>query len=264
MKSTIKIRVIFAGISNPEQQFRKLADLLPYQDVGVELSLSYNRTGPLHCQTDIEHSLGRGSMVLEAIAAEKEDVHAIVIDSMGDTGLFECREAVRIPVVGMSDGAVRVAQMLGRKFGLITAGKWHGYALERLWKSYDIFSQYVGFQALNAQPFTDFAESDGLNRAIVSAIDKLMEQDADTIVFGGSYFIGKGNAISELLAPEHYKDLVIIDPLPLSIRFARMLVDSELTHSKRIYATPTHATQVIGHPLIISTPGVITKEGMIQ
>jgi allantoin racemase len=177
---------------------------------------------------------------------------------MGDTGLFECREAVNIPVVGLSDSSVRVAQMLGRKFGLITAGKWHGYALEHLWKSYGIFSQYVGFQSLNLQPFTDFSGSDkGLNQAIVAAIDKLIEQDADTIVFGGSYFIGKEKDLSGLLSGEKYKDLVVIDPLPLAVRFARMLVDAKLSHSKRIYANPRHATPVIGYPLIASTPGVI-------
>ncbi len=258
MKSAIKIRVIFAGIFNPEQQFRKLTDLLPYQDMGFELSLSYNIAGPIHGQTDIEHSLARGTMVLQAIEAEKEGVDAIVIDSMGDTGLFECREAVNIPVVGMSDSSCRVAQMLGRKFGIITAGKWHGYALERLMRTYNIFSQFVGFEPLNVQPFTDFTDSnDGLNQAILSAIDNLIEKDADTIILGGSYFIGRDNTISELLRGEKYKDLIIIDPLPLAIRFARMLASAGLSHSKRIYATPKYATPVIGYPMITTTPGAV-------
>lgn len=258
MTDKIKIRVIFAGPNNPEHQFRQLADLLPYQDLGVELSLSYNTFGPLHGQTDIEHSLARAGMAPAAISAEKEGVDAIVIESMGDTGLFECREAVRIPVVGMSDSSLRVAQMLGRKFGIITAGRWHGYALERLIKSYDLFSHFTGFEILNLQPFTDFVDSsDELNRAIVSAIDKLIARDADTIVLGGSYFIGKDSAISGLLSDEKYKDLVLIDPLPLAIRFARMLVDAKLSHSKRIFASPKHATPVLGYPLITVTPGVI-------
>lgn len=256
--NTVKIRVIFPGPPNPEKPFRQLSDLLPYQDLGVELSLSHNSMGPIHGQTDIEHSLARAGMALAAVAAEKEGVDAIVIESMGDTGLLECRGAVKIPVVGLSDSSVRVAQMLGRKFGLITAGKWHGYALERIWKSYEIYSQYIGFEALSLQPFTDFSGStDGLSKAIVSAIDKLMEKDADTILFGGSYFIGKEKDLSKLLSDEKYKDLVVIDPLPLAIRFARMLVDAKLSHSKRIYANPKHATPVIGYPFIDFTPGVV-------
>ncbi|MBX9804990.1 MAG: aspartate/glutamate racemase family protein [Alphaproteobacteria bacterium] len=253
----IKIRVIFVGPEIEGKSFRKLEDLLPYQDLGVELSLSNNPFGPIHGQNDIEHSLGRAGMSLAAIEAERDGVDAIVIDSMGDTGLFECREAVTIPVVGMGDSSFRVAQMLGRKFGLITAGKWHGYALERTMKSYGIFSQFVGFEALNLQPFTDFEDSNtSLNQAIISAMNKLIDQDADTIVLGGSYFIGQEKNLSTLLADEKYKDLVVIDPLPLAIRFARMLVDAKLSQSKRIYATPTHATPVIGYPLIQSTPGV--------
>ncbi len=253
----IKIRVIFAGPNNPENQFRKLEDLLPYQDAGVELSLSYNIFGPLHGQTDIEHSLARGGMAPAAIKAEKEGVDAIVIESMGDTGLYECREAVKIPVIGMSDSTLRVAQMLGRKFGLITAGKWHGYALERLIKQYDLSSQFIGFEPLNLQPFTDFTDANNsLNRSILTAIEALIARDADTIVFGGSYFIGRDSAIQDLLRDEKYKDLVVIDPLPLAIRFARMLVDAKLSHSKRIWANPKHATPVLGYPLITTTPGV--------
>lgn len=253
----IKIRVIFPGPENPDKAFRMLEDLLPYQDLGVELSLSHIPMGAIHGQTDIEHSLSRAGVALAAIEAERDGVDAIVIESMGDTGLFESREAVSIPVVGLLDSTVRVAQMLGRKFGLITAGKWHGYALERIMKSYGICSQFVGFEPLNLQPFTDFEDTNTtLSRSIVSGIDQLIDKDADTILFGGSYFIGKEKNLSKLLADEKYKDLVVIDPLPLAIRFARMLVDAKLSQSKRIYATPSHATPVIGYPLIQSTPGV--------
>lgn len=254
----IKIRVIFPSPQIPKESFRKLADLLPYQDVGVELSFSENQMGPLHGQCDIENSLARAGMAQAALAAEKDGVNAIVIDSMGDTGLLECREAVSIPVIGLSDSSLRVAQMLGRKFGIVTAGQWHGYALERLMKSYGIDSQFAGFQALNLQPFFTDVDSDTyLNQAVVCGIDKLLDLGADTIVLGGSYFIGKGQALPAALGDAKYKDLTLIDPLPLAIRFARMLCDSKLSHNKRIYANPKHATQVVGYPLIPTTPGII-------
>ncbi len=128
----INIKILFPGPKHPEIQLRSLDDLLPYQDSGVKLHLGFNQIGPLHCQTSIEESLGRAGMAQQAVIAEAEGMDALVIESMGDTGLIECREAVCIPVVGLSDASLRIAPMLGRKFGIITAGAYHGYAIERL------------------------------------------------------------------------------------------------------------------------------------
>lgn len=252
----IKIKVIFAGPSNPDKPFRGLNDLLPYQDIGVELHFGQNLMGPIHCQNSIEEALATAGMAQVAIMAEQEGMHAIVIESMGDTGLIQCREATKIPVIGMSDSSLRIAQMLGRKFGVITAGRWHGYALERLLKIYSLNSQFVGFQPLDMQPFfTDAVSEEKIEEKIVSSIIKLIQLGADTIILGGSYFLGKKERLSTILTNKGYHDILIIDPLPLAIRFARMLVDCELSHSKLIYANPKHATPVIGYPTITNTPG---------
>jgi allantoin racemase len=117
MSKPIRIRIIFPGPAIPENTFRKIEDLLPYQDEGVELSLSFNSIGPIHCQSDIENSLGRAGMPLAAQQAAEDGVDAIVIESMGDTGILECREAVSIPVVGMTrawgDGLVLLRLLIG-------------------------------------------------------------------------------------------------------------------------------------------------------
>jgi allantoin racemase len=261
----IKIKIIYAGPKNSSQEFsqefRKLSDLLPYQDLGVELSFGYNSIGPIHCQTSIEEALGRAGMAQQATIAEHEGTDAIVIESMGDTGLIECREAVSIPVVGMSDISLRVASMLGRKFGIVTVGSWHGYTLERLIKSYGAYSGYVGFQPIDMQPFfTDASSVEEVDAKIAGAIEKLIELDADTIVLGGSYFLGKPKKLTAILSEKGYEKIVLIDPLALAIRAARMLVDAELVHSKKIYANPQHDTPVIGYPSISRIPGIQMNE----
>jgi allantoin racemase len=254
----IKIKVIYAGPKNQGQEFRKLNDLLRFQDLGVEITFGYNTVGPIHCQTSIEEALARAGMAQQAAIAEQEGMDAIVIESMGDTGLIECREAVSIPVVGMSDISFRIASMLGRKFGLVTVGSWHGYAVERLIKSYGAHSQYVGFQPIHMQPFfTDARSDEEVNARIATAMIKLIKLDADTVVFGGSYFLGKTKKMIKILTDKGYEQIVLIDPLSLAIRAARMLVDADLVHSKKIYANPHQDTPVIGYPSIPSLPGII-------
>lgn len=252
----INIKILFPGPKHPEIQLRTLEDLLPYQDIGVKLHLSFNEIGPLHCQTSIEETLGRAGMAKQAVIAGEEGMDALVIESMGDTGLIECREAVNIPVVGMSDASLRVAPMLGRKFGIITAGAYHGYAIERLLRAYNLQDQYVGFQKLDMQPFlTDVNSEKYLHTEIATGIEKLLLKDADTIVLGGSYFMGKTPFVQTQLEQKGYKNIVLIDPLPLAIRTARMLVESKLSHSKLIYANPKHDTSIIGYPTMKHLPG---------
>lgn len=257
----INIKIIFPGPKNSDQELRTLSDLLPYQDVGVKLHFGHNDIGPLHCQSSIEESLARAGMAQQAMIAEEEGMDAIVIETMGDTGLIECREAVNIPVVGMSDVSLRIASMLGRKFGIVTAGSFHGYAIERLIRSYGLHGQYVGFQPLDLQPFfTDAASEEQLHAKIAEAIVELIQLDADTVVLGGSYFLGKTKTLTKILSERGHEQIVLIDPFLLAIRAARMLVDAELSHSKIIYANPKHDTPLVGYPSMPKLPGVVKSD----
>lgn len=250
----VKIRVLTGFPKDVQAPLRIVDHLLPYQDNDVELDVGHNMMGPITCNNEIEHALAVAGMTQAALDAENQGVDAIVIESMGDTGLIPCREAVNIPVVGFADTSVRIAQMLGRKFGLVTVGVWQGYALERLLQSYGLLQQYIGFEALGVQPFfTDITEEE-LQPKLLRAIIKLIERNCDTVILAGSYFIGKSKQLNDALAECGYPDIVIVDPFPLAIRFARLLVACNLLQSKRIYANPVHDTPVIGYPSILTTP----------
>ncbi len=250
----INIKIIFPGPEKVGKSLRKLDDLLPYQTDGVKLHLGYNQIGAMHCQNSIEEAYAIAGMASCAAAAEKEGMDAIVIESMGDTGLIQCREAARIPVVGMSDVTLRLAAMLGNRFGLITAGNWHCYAIERLINQYHLDKQYIGGKSLAAQPFfTGDGNVEMLYRLMVKSIIELIEQGADSIVLGGSYFMGMPARLNELLCEQGHHEVLILDPLPNAIHFARFMVEANINHNKRVYQTPAHATPVIGYPGIENT-----------
>lgn len=252
----MKIRILFPGPFDPAHPLRRLEDLLPFQDPGVELSLACNTIGPAHCQSTIENTLGAAGMASVAVEAEQAGIDAIVIESMGDTGLIECREAVKIPVIGMSDVTFRLAAMQGRRFGLITAGTWHAYAIERLIHAYHLSHCYAGYKALDLQPFfSDANDENQLDKTILEASIELIHRDCDTIVFGGSYFLGRDQRLQEQLAQAGYPNRIILDPLPLAIRFAAFQVHASLAHSKILYPQPTEPRKVIGYPSIPTLPG---------
>ena len=140
----IKIRCLVVGYTDKETPPRTLESLMPYQDAGVEISISSNSMGPRVCNNGLDNALGAGTIAYAAMQAEKEGVDAIVIESGGDSGLVACREAVSIPVVGLTECSVMVAQMLSRKFGLLGVREWHSYTMERLVNFYGHNNKYVG------------------------------------------------------------------------------------------------------------------------
>lgn len=86
--------------------------------------------------TEIEiHPVKRSSYMIEAsymellnnvqlidgiIEAEKQGYDAAIIGCANDPGLQQARQAVDIPVIGVTEAAMHLACMLGHKFGLIT------------------------------------------------------------------------------------------------------------------------------------------------
>lgn len=242
----IDIRVITAFPDNPNDRLRTLSDLKIYEKEGFNISLSHNSMGTIHCQSDIDHEFAKVGMAHKAFEAQKEGVNAIVIESMGDTALSACREATTIPVIGMSDIGMRVAQMLGRKFGTLTVGSWHAFYLEKLMKRYGVIDSYAGFEDLKLQPFfLDNQNENDLEKLIENAsLNLIYNKNVDVILLGGSYFIGYSQKLKQKLLARKI-DVPIIDPLPLAIYFARTLVESGIYHSKIQYKLP-NSTEVIG------------------
>lgn len=59
-------------------------------------------------------------VVRNAIRAEREGCDAFIVGHFQDSGLWEARSAVRIPVIGLGESSMLHACTLGRSIGLIT------------------------------------------------------------------------------------------------------------------------------------------------
>ena len=261
----IKIRIISAAVLDPEKAQRTLADIRPYQDPGVELSLNFNPIGPVMGMSETDHLYAMAGLPLKAIEAEKSGIDAIVIESMGDTAVDACREVVQIPVVGLGQTAIHTAAMLGNRFGFITAGHWQTVSLERLVRRYGLIDKFASSKSLDLIAFQNFHTEDAIKLIEQTALELLSKQGADTIIFGGSYFLDQAERLRKFLLGHRYMPL-IIEALPLAIRFARALVECKLTQSKIIYPSPPMATRIIGyeHIEVEKTPGHRDALGRVE
>ncbi len=88
-------------------------------DLGPEIACMTLAEGPFGIETDAH--------VASVIApltriAETTDADALVIACYSDPGLAECRAAAAIPVFGIQESGVRLAQRLAGRFGVVALG----------------------------------------------------------------------------------------------------------------------------------------------
>jgi allantoin racemase len=98
------------------QGFRSPEDATQLECDGVKVDFVNIETGP----ASIECMLSQPGMIARVIEAGREGADAVVIDCMGDPGLFGARECVCIPVLRPMQTAMGIAAMMGHKFSVVT------------------------------------------------------------------------------------------------------------------------------------------------
>lgn len=87
---------------------------------GTEVVADVSGEGPLSIESAVDEANCIPSMIKKAMAAEKDGYDGIIVGCAGDPGLECLKEAVRIPVVGPAQVSFAYANLLGRKFSVVT------------------------------------------------------------------------------------------------------------------------------------------------
>jgi allantoin racemase len=233
MKSTIHVitPIVTAG-------FRSADDFKLCCRPDLEVTSSYLEIGPASIESEFDEALSVPDTIRRAVEAERAGAHAIVIDCMGDPGLAACREAVSIPVLGPCQTAAHTAAMLGHKFSFITVLDRLRPMIDHIISGYGLAGSYAAFESINIPVLDLFHDTDKLPVALADKARKTILQDhAGAIVLGCTGFLGLAGKIQHILAADGLH-VPVIDPIPLTIRMADILVKSQLSHSKHVYPMP--------------------------
>jgi allantoin racemase len=149
-----------------------------------------------------------------------------------DNGLDGARELVDIPIVGPAKTSLYLAATLANKFAVIMA---RGDLPKHVWafaKVIGVADRIVGVPTLSCS-VTDFLRDE--SRAVEMAVDmgkKVMDEyGAEAIVLGCGTTSGLAPQLSNALG------IPVLDPGRTAVKFAEMLVDLGLSHSKQAYPT---------------------------
>lgn len=232
----MKIKVIIpnSGMSQEKLNARitKLTGFAMKKD--TEVSVECIDGGPETIESVYDEVLAGPHILTKAIKAEKDGFDAIITYCGSDPAITAIREVVRIPVIGPGRTTMMVALDLGHRFSILTvlestiagnteAVRERGFDPTRL-----ASVRSINIPVANMQDNIDVTMG-----ALVKTGKKCIEEDgAHCLVLSCLGMAGLGERLQKELG------VPVLDPAPLSIRYAELLVSSGLSQSTLSYPAP--------------------------
>jgi allantoin racemase len=206
----------------------------------TELEMFAAPSGVPYIESSVEFYLSEAAVARKCVEIAQLGYDAIAGTAFLDNGLDGARELVAIPVVGPAKTTLYLAASLANKFAVIMAG---GDLPKHVWafaKVIGVADRIVSVPTL-ACSVMDFVRDEG--RAVQMIVDmgkQLMDdQGAEALVLGCGATTGLAPQVSKVLG------IPVLDPGQTAVKFAEMLVDLGLSHSKKAYPTNERVVKLL-------------------
>lgn len=206
----------------------------------TQLDMFIAPSGVPYIESSVEFYLSEAAVARKIMEIARLGYDAIAGTAFLDNGLDGARELVDIPVVGPAKTSLYLAATLANKFAVLMSA---GDLAKHVWgfaKMIGVADRLVAVPTLSCT-VTDFLRDE--NRAVEVAVEmgrKVMEQQgAEAIVMGCGATTGLAPRISKELG------IPVLDPGRTAVKFAEMLVDLGLSHSKKAYPTNTRVLRLL-------------------
>jgi Asp/Glu/hydantoin racemase len=184
---------------------------------GTAITTLTARFGVAYIETRFEALIG--AYAVAELAAEHAAGHdALVVAAFGDPGVPGLREALDIPVVGLTEAALASACLLGHRFSIVAISRritaWYREAVEQN----GLAGRLASIRSLET-PLRDIgtvqADHAGRLRELCNAV--VEEDRADVIILGGAPLAGLARTIAgEIPVP-------VVDGVSSAVRHAETL-----------------------------------------
>ncbi len=165
----------------------------------TEITMLTARFGVAYIETRFESMIG--AYATAELAAEHAAGHdALIVAAFGDPGIAGLREAMDIPVVGLTEAALMSACLLGQRFSIIAIStritSWYRETVERN----GLISRLASIRHL-AQPLRDIgAVQDDHADSLIELCNQAVDQDhADVIILAGAPLAGLARRVRDRL-----------------------------------------------------------------
>ena len=213
----------------------------------VPVRNSFAPDAPRAATTYYEWALLEAYVLEAGSSAEDEGYDAVVVDTTTDSSIRALRSRLDIPVVGAGMTAYALALVVGRRFSVVTYTDAHRFLVEDSLHSYGLRDKCASVRAIGVPPVLEDAPQEAqageIDRFVGEAERAITDDGADTILVASTTMHKAAAAMAERLpAP-------VIDPGPVAIALAELLVRLRLRHSKLAYPSPGRIQDELLHAL---------------
>ena len=197
-------------------------------------------SGVPYIESSLEFYFSEVAVARKVIELAQLGYDAVVGTAFLDNGLDAARELVAIPVVGPAKTTLYMAATLANKFAVIAAA---GDLPKHVWafaKVLGVVDRIVAIPTLQCT-VADFLHDEENAVAMTVAMGRhLMEQQgAEALVLGCGATTGLATRVTQELG------IPVLDPGLTAVKYAEMLVDLGLSHSKRAYPHNPRVMQLL-------------------
>lgn len=232
--------VVSIGSYTPEDLERKKHSLQTVLRPDTQLDMFAADSGVPYIESSLEFYCSEVAVARKVVEVASKGYDAIVGTAFLDNGLDAARELVEIPVVGPAKTTLYMAATLANRYAVIVAA---GDLPKHIWafaKVLGVADRIVAISPLNCTVADFLRQEDDAVAMTVTLGRQLMEdQGAEALVLGCGATTGLASRVTEKLG------IPVLDPGLTAVKYAEMLVDLGLSHSKRTYPYNPRVRQLL-------------------
>lgn len=230
-----RVRAIIPNAGMPPRMLRAREQYLgSFARSDTRVSVECIPSGPTSIESHYDSCLA-GPLIVDAVrGAQETGFDAAIIYCTNDPAIDAAREVATIPVVAVGDSCLHLATMLGARFSWLTVLKQMVPEVEAFIQASRIASESLAsVRSVSISVLELQGDLERTKKAVLREGREAIKVDgAQVLVLGCLGMAGLGGEIQDELG------IPVIDPGPVSVCMADLLVHTRLAHSKLAYPFP--------------------------
>ncbi len=229
----MKILVLLPLLKHEPIERNTIKELRQLESPNLRFDVRSIGFGPASIESEFDDRVSSPWVLDEVKKAEVEGYDAVFVSCMGDVAINAARELVSIPVIGPFQACAAIAMTLGDRFSVITILEGLKNIFLRKAREYGVAANLASVRSIDVPVLELENKRAKVVQALASEAKKAIKEDgADSIILGCTGFVGLAREIQGVVG------VPVLDPTPVSVKLAELLVSANLTHSKVAYHPP--------------------------
>ena len=229
------MKILVINPNTSESMTAHLArELMQLKAPETDLTVVNPEHGPVSIESAYDEALAIPPTLALIKQAEQDGYDAAVIACFSDPGLHAARELVSIPVIGIQEATLHVAAQLGFRFTITTTFPKRVPAKIEAVKANGLEAKLASVRPLNMTVLEMDRDPECTKARLIEACQAAASEDgAEVVILGCAGLAGYAADV------EAVTGMKVLDPSPIALKTAEMLVSLGLKHSKRgLFAQP--------------------------